>query len=401
MVLDAPYPEDGRVTKEAVALMRAGHEVYLLCVRRPGEPRREEVAGVRVRRLRRGTSLFAKTAWDSVNALLWRHPVFARGVRRFVAEDRIEVLHVHDLPLAGTVAAVARRREIPWVLDLHENFPAGLQIWMEHKTNPLVRLKNKLLMSYDRWEAYEGRMVGAASRVIAVVDEMRERLTRVHGTPTQKISIVTNSEWRDFMEQFQSVDEVARSYPGKFVILYLGYFGPHRGVDTVVEAMPAVVERIPEAVFVVVGRGSYQPYLEGLAARLGMTRNVDFAGFKPYAEVGSWMQRADVNIIPHKRNDHTDNTVPHKLFQSLLAGKATVVSDAPPLKRLAEETGGAFVFEAENAGSLAQLIVRLASDPEAVRARANSGLAAAREGRFNWDTDQQHLLEIYSDFIRG
>ncbi len=395
MVLDAPYPEDGRVTKEALALIEDGHRVALLCVRRPGEPERVEAQGIRVVRVRRGLSLFAKTAWDSVTALLWRHPVFDNALPGFIRDEGIEVLHVHDLPLAGSVAGAAQRAGLPWVLDLHENYPAGLQTWMEHKTNPVVLLKNRLLMGYPRWVRYEAKMVERADAVIGVVDEMKDRLVRLHDVDPDKVSVVTNSEWRDFMDQYPALEEVADSYPGEYLILYLGFFGPHRGVDTVIRAMPRILEQVPNARFLIVGRGSYQPDLEQLAGELGVRERVVFAGFKPYAEIGSWMRRADVNITPHKRNEHTDNTVPHKLFHSLLAGRATVVSSAPPLRRIAGETGGAFVFEAENEEDLARVVVEVHGNEAERSERARKGRYAATEGVHNWDTDQQNLRRLY------
>ena len=396
MMLDAPYPEDGRVTKEAIALLDAGYRVAILCVRRNGEVQREVVKGIDVYRVSRSLGAVAQVAWDSINALLWHHPVFTRALPRFIAECNVDALHVHDLPLAGSAARVARRLRLPWVLDLHENYPAGLQIWSEHKTNPIVRLKNRLLMSYERWVSYERRMCMQATAIITVVEEMRQRLVRVHGLPIEKIWVVTNSEWRNFYDQFPSLEEVRESFPGEYVILYLGYYGPHRGLDTVIEAMPEILATIPNARFVVVGRGSLRPTLEKLAVRLGVADRVSFLGLKPYAEVGSWMRRADINVTPHKRNEHTDHTIPHKLFHSLLSGRPTLVSSAPPLKRIAEETGGAHVFEAEDPVAFARAVVRIYSDERHREAVANAGVAASLEGPYNWDTDQQHLIELYA-----
>ena len=395
MILDAPYPEDGRVTKEAIALIDAGHEVHMLCVLKPGQPQSEIVNGIHLYRMSRGLSLFWKTAWDSINALLWRHPKFDKVLPNFIKQRKIEALHVHDLPLAGSTAHAAKKFQIPWVLDLHENYPAGLQIWMEHKTNPVVLLKNLLLMGYKRWVAYEKRMVDEADVVIAVVKEMKDRLIRIHSTPPEKIGIVTNSEWKDFFEQFPSIEEVRNSYPGKFVILYLGYFGPHRGVDTVIEALPKIVKEIPNALFVVVGKGSFQPNLERLAKELSVEQYVDFLGFKPYAQVGSWMKRADINITPHKSNEHTDHTVPHKLFHSLLSGRPTLVSTAPPLARIAKETGGAFVFEAENPTHLSECVQTIYRDKNQVIKKAQSGIEATTTGGYNWDENQLNLVKMY------
>jgi len=400
MVLDAPYPEDGRVTKEATALVSAGHEVYLLCVRRTGEDEEADIGGIHICRIERGLSELSKTLHDSLNAIRWRHLSFDRELPGFIERFGIQALHVHDLPLAGSVRLAANSAQLPWVLDLHENYPAGLQVWHTHKTNPLVRLKNWALFGYQRWTSYERRMVLAADAVIAVVEEMKQRLMDLHELPSEHIYIVTNSEWRDFMAQFSPVAEARDSYPDNYVLLYLGYFGPHRGVDTVIEAMPGILTEIPEARFVIIGRGSLQPKLERLADSLGVADRVDFLGFKPYAQVGSWMQRADVNVIPHKRNGHTDNTVPHKLFQSMQSGRPTLVSSSPPLARIAAETGGAAVFEAENPKSLAEAVIELHSNQHQREGYVSAAIKHTVEGDYNWDTDSQNLVALYDELSR-
>jgi glycosyltransferase involved in cell wall biosynthesis len=179
------------------------------------------------------------------------------------------------------------------------------------------------------------------------------------------------------------------------MILYLGYFGPHRGLDTVIEAMPEILKNIPNAIFVVVGNGSLQPNLEAQARKLGVGEHVHFLGFKPYAQVGSWMKRADINITPHKRNEHTDHTVPHKLFHSMMSGKPTLVSTAPPLARIIHETQGGFVFEAENATSLSKAVIEISDGEDKVDAASKRALEATRGGSYNWNTDLKILTQIY------
>jgi len=88
--------------------------------------------------------------------------------------------------------------------------------------------------------------------------------------------------------------------------------------------------------------------------------------------------------------------VPHKLFHSLLSGKPTLVSTAPPLARIAKETGGAFVFEAENPTSLSKVTFDIYNKKEEVAKRCAAGLKATEEGTYNWDEDQKILVNLYT-----
>ena len=401
MVLDSFYPEDGRVTKEATSLKAAGHEVYLICLQRVGEKRTETLEVLTVYRI---PVLFPKVslpAYEFITSTVRIHPLFRQHLPKFIKAYCIDVLHVHDLPLAATCRTAATTDGIPWVLDLHENYPAGLQVWSIHKTGFLQSLKRGWLYNYNTWSRYERKMIHAANHVIGVVEEMKLRLVRNYRLNQSKISVVTNSEWRNFFDQFELQESILSTYPSEFVILYLGYFGPHRGVDTVIKAMPGILKEVPNARFVIVGRGSVQAQYEALASKLGVNDQVTFLGFKPYREVGSWMTRADVNIVPHKRNEHTDHTIPHKLFQSMLSGRPTVVSSSPPLARIALETGGALVFEAESPSSVVACISDLFHNVSLRQETVRKALTATKSGSYNWDSDSDNLVQVYKSLGLG
>ena len=53
----------------------------------------------------------------------------------------------------------------------------------------------------------------------------------------------------------------------------------YKGVDQLIEAMPAVLQTVPAARLRIVGTGSDLPRLKELAARLGVADSVEFAGF--------------------------------------------------------------------------------------------------------------------------
>ena len=61
------------------------------------------------------------------------------SVSNFVEKNKIEVLHVHDLPLVGVALAVAKKYGIKVVADLHENHPAMLR---ENTRVPFHRIRN-------------------------------------------------------------------------------------------------------------------------------------------------------------------------------------------------------------------------------------------------------------------
>ena len=107
------------------------------------------------------------------------------------------------------------------------------------------------------------------------------------------------------------------------------------------------------------------------------------------------MKLADINIIPHKKNEHTNNTVPHKLYQSLMVGKPVLVSDCSPLKRIIEETQGGFIFKAEDSNSFAEMIIHIKNNPQEAEIRSKNGIEKTINGIYNWETDSRKLVSFY------
>ena len=338
MVLGSFYPEDIRVTKEASVLSDKGNELFLLCIRRKNENFSDIINGINITRIDAGRSIYIKALYDTINALTWCYPVFYRKINNFIKDNEIDILHVHDLPLTNTVLRAANKKNIPVILDMHENYPAGLATWSEHKKNIIVRIKNKVLFNYKRWFKYEKRMVHKVDGIISVVDEMKDKICKTHKVLPEKIVTVTNSEPRSFLNNKIFKNEIAGKYKLNYNILYIGGFGPHRGIGTAITGIKLLKNKIPNIKLLLIGKGSIKKILQKSVEKHQLGKYVEFVEFQPFENVFTYMKLADINIIPHKKNEHTNNTVPHKLYQSLMVGKPVLVSDCSPLKRIIEET---------------------------------------------------------------
>lgn len=398
MLLNAPYPSDMRVRKEALALLSAGFGVQLLCLRRPKEPATEVVEGINVTRIFAGTNDVELAFWDVVMSMQKPHPRFRRAIDAWVKQNSIRVIHVHDLPLVGTALHARTHLNIPVVCDFHENYPEALRAWFAWKKNPIARIKNALFMNPTRWTNIERKAVKESDHVIAVVKEMKTRLAEAYHVEPEKITVVTNTEELDFLNQ-RIMDDVYAGLSGQFIVTYSGNIGPHRGVDTTIEAMQ-YLRNYPIALAIVgSGRDAVMDILKRQAEELGVADQVHFLGRQPFEKFYSFMSLADVNVIPHKSNPHTDNTVPHKLFEAMMVGRPVLVSSSAPLKRIIEETGSGLVFEAGKARDCSEKILKLYEDTDLRRQLGANGVRATVHGSLNWESSKESLIALYRHFV--
>lgn len=389
MLLDKPFPPDPRVANEARSLVQAGHEVHLLCLRHNDQtPEREEWQGVNLHRVKIGQWLYRKLSAVSLELKVYNW--YLRGpLERFLSEQRIEVLHTHDLPMVAEGLRASRRAGIPLVADLHENWPAALKTY-----DYAQRFPGNIMISPPRWEQHEREILPRSERIVVVVDEAKERLIDL-GIDAEKIAVVQNTVEADEFQGFGIDESITGRFRDRFVISYLGGFDRHRGIEMLVDAMPKLALEIPECSLLLIGSGATGPSLRERAARLGVADRVVFEGFQPFRLFPSYIEASQVCTIPHVKNDHTDTTIPHKLFHYMLLKRPVLTTDCRPLKRIVEETGSGLVIPSGDSDAVVEAVLKL-RDTSTRAAMGEAGHRAVRE-KYNWSQDSATLLDLYQN----
>lgn len=384
LLISYDFPPDIRVEKEARALLATGHQITLVCENRKDRPARELWNGIEIIRLP-----LQPLWWRRINTatlfITLRSPLWEWHVKKIVQAEKPDVIHVHDLSFVGPGLRVARKFNLPIVADLHETYPEYLQLRRTVSRNLIEWL------SFDpkRFARYEQRVIPRCDYVIVVVEEAAERIEKL-GVGAGKIFVVGNTEDVDAVGP--SDQEVALPH-SEMKLLYVGGIGPHRGLDTVIKAMPRILERIPSSVLVIVGDGLCLLALKELARQLRVEQAVQFEGRQPFAKVHSYIKASDVCLVPHVANPFTDTTMPHKLFQYMYMQKPVIVSSAKPLARVVRESESGLVFDSGDSASFAKSVFELQA--QALRRRLGENGHRAVVNCYNWQRDSRELVRLY------
>jgi glycosyltransferase involved in cell wall biosynthesis len=300
-----------------------------------------------------------------------------------------DVVHAHDLPTVAVGLAAARNHGALFVADLHENWPAALRTYGYAR-----RFPGSILISPARWERHERRILPQADRIIVVIEEARRRLVE-GGIPADRIAVVKNTVHVNEFEGFGQDPAIKERFRGRFVLIYLGGFERHRGIETAIEAMPELARQVPEVLLLLVGGGASEPGLRRLAESLRVSDKVVFEGWQPFSRFPSYINASDVCLIPHAKTEHTDTTIPHKLFHYMLLSRPVLTTDCEPLKRIVREAECGLVIPSGDAGAF-ERAARALRDP-ALRERLGAAGHAAVMERYRWDLDAQVLTSLYED----
>ncbi len=396
MIVDGAYPNDIRVRKEAESLAENGKKVVVVCPRKKGDLETETINKVAIFRIGKNYTTTKKGIYDIIESVTDVNPFFYKGLKKAFQKYEIDYLHVHDLPLAGT-GYMFKTKVKKCYLDLHENYPEALKTWFLWKQNSIIQLKNKLFMNPKRWSKKEKKYCQKYDKVICVVEEMKTKLITNFKINSEKLIVVSNHEKISFADNFRK--EVAQNiiHKNDFSITYVGGFGPHRGLQTAIEAMPEIVKNIANAKLFLIGKGSYdvENTLRATVKKFKVEDSVIFVGYRPFAEVSTIMQKTNINIIPHLANDHTNNTIPHKLFQIMMSKSLLLVSSCKPLQRIVSKYDAGIIFKANDANNFANKVISIHKNYDTFQSKTTNAFDAVMNKAENWENESLKLVSLY------
>jgi hypothetical protein len=100
--------------------------------------------------------------------------VWKKRIAIFVREEKIDCLHIHDLPLCGVALSIKEKYNIPVIADMHENYPVLIE--QEKWANTFW---GRLLINKNMWYRVEKTWLGGVDHIICVAEEMKERFEKI------------------------------------------------------------------------------------------------------------------------------------------------------------------------------------------------------------------------------
>jgi L-malate glycosyltransferase len=161
---------------------------------------------------------------------------------------------------------------------------------------------------------------------------------------------------------------------------------PERGHEELLRAFGAVLERLPEAWLVLVGRGEHERRLRELAAELHVAHRVVFGGYRTGSELVAAYRALDVAVWLREGNDGACRGV----LEAMACGVPVVAGDEGAPAELAGEgpiAGGSCgrVVDPRDPAAIAEALLSLLGDPAEARrlgAAARARSEALTEARF-------------------
>lgn len=357
LVTEFYYPHLGGVTEHvhnlALAFQRLGHEAIVVTADM-GDATHD---GPFVRRI--GTSRIIYSSGSFARVTTGRH--LRAQLRDLFRNERIDLVHTHG-PLAPTLGlaapAAAHDLDLPVVGTFHSWFPRSA----------LYRIfRRPLQQRLDRYAA-----------AIAVSQPVVDAHSRYFRT-----------DWRIIpngidVEMFRpgAAAGPARNGPN---LLFLGRLDPRNGLDTLLRAMPAIVDAAPGTRLIVAGDGPLRNVYQRLARPVAS--HVEFIGYVNGDRPARYAS-ADLYLCPT-----TKASFGITLLEAMACGTPMLVSDITGFRELVSGGGEAVMVACGDPAAWSRAATALLPDRERRLAMGVAGRAKAL--RFAWPVVARQVLDVY------
>ncbi|HZF27916.1 MAG TPA: glycosyltransferase [Gammaproteobacteria bacterium] len=246
----------------------------------------------------------------------------------------------------------------------------------------------------------------ACEHVFVQSEQMRIDVAH-EGIPPEKMTAVPSSIKLEDIDAAAAAAAAAGPEAGADdkTIVYLGTLLRERRLDFLVRALARVLEAVPAAKLVFVGRGEMpadEQLLRREAERLGVAHAMRITGWLPMPLAWQHARRAAVCVSPYFPVPILRSTSPTKLVEYMALGKAVVANDHPEQSEVIEQSGAGVVCGWDEE-EFADAIVELLENPERAAAMGRAGREFVAARRTHWamvDLVAERYQEVLADRTR-
>jgi glycogen(starch) synthase len=363
-------------------LQKLGHDVHV--VARHSVDSTEIIDGVNVNYVR------------GVGNPLTRYWRFARSASKKLEElDRkygFDIIHA-NLPLVPSFAVPSESANA-LVSTVHSTWKGEAEA-IKHGGRRKLNPNEKLMLRFNSLlRSYEKKLMKRSDALIAVSLYTRNELTELYDVDEEKIHVIYNGvDTQKFKPNRDRVGlrlELGLEEEQK-TILCVGRLYYRKGITTLLQSIPKVVQKFEDVKFVISGKGfkKNEEKLRKLAEKLKIKESVMFLGYVPDEKLPDLYAASDIFVLPALYENF-----PFAILEAQSTGLPVISTKVGGIPEFLTNNKNGLLVDPSDPEQLAQKIMALLQDPELAEELGRCGRNLVEE-KFAWPLITSRVVDLY------
>jgi glycosyltransferase involved in cell wall biosynthesis len=318
------------------------------------------------------------------------------AIQRLSGQSKPDVIHFDaSVPAFFTLLLTSRKRRPPsifWHGGPVPGFATGEVFPEEWHESGLITKVSLALQSY---------VLNRVTRVIVLSNVLKETFIEYFNLEPSKLEVIPPGVDSDLFRPNIDCSQLREKYgimEDAPVVMCVAKIASYKNQLALVQAMPQVIDKHPNAKFMFVGPVSssrYYSQIQELVRSYSLDKHVIFTGSVINAELPQYHTLADIFVLPS-----TAEGLPGVLIEAMSCGKAAVASSIPQNREVAKRSDEVMFVDPFNTEAIAGAINNLLSNPE-LRKRLGQDARRTVLQYFDWKVVAAQIVEVYRKAIQG
>jgi len=299
------------------------------------------------------------------------------------------------LVLAGAVLRLALRYRVRAICIADDETVGWLTALGKYllRRRVLIYCHGDDLRCADEMVPARRRWFRLADTIVAASYYAGDLLAARFAVPASKIVVIQNGvDLTAFRPQRTPASFLhQQGAEGRRVLLTVSRLVPRKGVDMVLQALPAIARKFPDVLYLVAGGGPQRRDLQQMAEALGVAHQVRFAGIVEHAQTQDVYNAAELVLLPNREEAGEADGLPLVFLEANACAKPVIGGRAGGTPEIVRDGENGALVDGRNAGEIADAVRRLLGDESSRKAMGKRALGMAQD--FGWPARAQHFLD--------
>ncbi len=322
---------------------------------------------------------------------------FARTTYKKIKElnqkAAFDIIHA-NLPLVSNLA-IPKGAANTLISTVHSTWKGEAEA-IKHEGLRKLNTNEKFMLEFNYLlKSSEKKLMNRSDALIGVSAYTREELTEFYNIEEEKIHVIYNGvdveKFKPNKDKTHLRRELQLEEEGK-MILFVGRLYRRKGLETLLQSVPKVIERFRDAKFVISGEGfkENKEKLLKLAKKLDIENHVLFAGYFPDERLPDLYAASDIFVLPALYENF-----PFAILEAQATGLPVISTKVGGIPEIITNNQNGLLVEPANAEQLTEATLTLLENQKMAAELGRNGRKLV-EAKFGWQLVTRQLVDLYA-----